>query len=353
MSKKVVRWITFVLAMCMMLALPVTANAECSLPDEIYLTQSASGRCTISSAAMMIRSRLYLSDNDLWKKVTESSAASYGWLSGAGLIWNWTYKIEDCSISIGRNSVSGISSDELKAILDEHPEGIVLYVSSVPHAVFLTDYEDDTFYCADPSSYYSGKRIPLDQSWTAKKCGDQADVLERVSSYWYVKSYSIPGYTEEVEPEVCECSEEFAGEYICTASTYLNIRSGHSTSSEVVGSIPSGATVDVTMAGEGWAHVEYNSTEGYAYMEYLKASNSFEEPDEEDPVEGPRPVGDVTGDEMVSNSDLVLLCRYIVGLVENEAEIADIIAYGDMDGDDAIANTDIVIMTQGIIGVNE
>ena len=77
------------------------------------------------------------------------------------------------------------------------------------------------------------------------------------------------GNEEETTP-TCGCDESLAGTYICTTeSTKLNIRGGHGTSFDKVGSIPKGAEVKVLKAGSEWAHVEYNGIEGYASMDYL------------------------------------------------------------------------------------
>lgn len=70
--------------------------------------------------------------------------------------------------------------------------------------------------------------------------------------------------------EVCSCSTGYAGTYTCVTTTYpLTIRSGHGTSFNAIGSIPSGASVTVTKANGSWAHVEYGGVSGYASMEYL------------------------------------------------------------------------------------
>lgn len=338
MKKLSMRFIACIIAVCILIAVPAAAGAVSAFPDSLYLTQNTSGTCTLCSATMMIRARMYLSNNNNWSKVTENDVRNYGWLSGVGLYWSWTYKYNDSSISVGRKAVSnGITADELKAILDDHPEGIVLYVASVPHAVFLTDYEGDTFYCADPSSYYSGRRMPLADSYTASRIGDQAEVLERVSSYWYVSSYSIPVHIEEDEdPEMCSCSDSIAGEYICTA-TSLNIRSGHGTHFGIIGSIPCGAVVRVTMADSTWAHIEYNGISGYANMEFLSSK---------------RPLGDIDGDNNVSNSDVVIALRFIVDLIGEDSDLYEsIIKYGDMDGDGEITNSDLVAITRITIGL--
>ena len=88
----------------------------------------------------------------------------------------------------------------------------------------------------------------------------------------------LPGtsYTfERSDDDVCNCSESYAGNYICTSNSTLNIRSGHSTSSSVVGSIPSGATVYVSKSDGTWAHVEYNGVSGCASMSYLSKKPDY------------------------------------------------------------------------------
>ena len=66
----------------------------------------------------------------------------------------------------------------------------------------------------------------------------------------------------------CSCSDSYAGDYVCTASSALNIRSGHG--GTVIGTIPSGAVVYVSKADGTWAHVSYNGINGCSSMQYLK-----------------------------------------------------------------------------------
>ncbi len=95
----------------------------------------------------------------------------------------------------------------------------------------------------------------------------------------YVKcscgAYQYTGATTYVAScsscNTCSCSTSYAGTYVCaTQSLPLNIREGHSTTSKVIGQIPSGATVTVAAANGTWAHVTYNGVSGYASIEYLK-----------------------------------------------------------------------------------
>ena len=248
----------------------ISAKAATALPDSIYLTQVGSSTCTLSATAMMLRARMYLSGNDLWRTISEQSVRPTAWVEGVGLKWSFTYTVQDSSMKVANASVSGISASQLKSLLDQHPEGIVLYCGKLPHAVFLTDYEGDTFYCAEPIESYSGKRIPLAESYLGYKYGTQETILARVTAYWYISTYSI----QAQKPE-CSCSDAYAGTYLCTTSvTGLNVRSGHSTAYDIIGSVPPGATVKVTHASgtsnSDWAHIEYNGLSGYASMQYLR-----------------------------------------------------------------------------------
>ena len=266
--------LTAAILLTMMPALAVRTSAATDFPEGLYLTQAGKTTCTLCSTAMMLRARMYLSGNTKWAHVTESGIKSTAWIDGTGLRWTFTYQIDGNSMTVSNQGLSGISVSNLKAVLDNHPEGIALYCGNAPHAVFLTDYEGDTFYCADPYSGYSGARIPLENSWLGDVYGSQATILKRVTAYWYVSSYSITDNRND-PPEPCDCVTDYAGTYICTTTSDfdLNIRSGHGTSYRIIGTIPSGETVTVTKASgdstSDWAHITYKGIEGFASMGYL------------------------------------------------------------------------------------
>ena len=189
--KKWVTWLIVSAIMALSVMIGSVSLAATDLSSEVYLAQQGSSTCTLASAAMMIRARFYKSNNSLWKSVTESSIRSKAWIEGSGLRHSWSYSIDNNSVSVAHSTVSGISVSSLKSLLNSHPEGIVLYCGKLPHAVFLTDYDGDTFYCADPIQSYSGKRISLAASYLGKKYGSQAGVLNNVTAYWYISSYKI------------------------------------------------------------------------------------------------------------------------------------------------------------------
>lgn len=165
-----------------------------TLPNAVFLQQVGKNTCTLSSSAMMLRARMYLSGKS-YSGITENSIKSTAWAGGSGLKWSWTYKSgSKTSISVSRVAKDGIEISELKEILNKHPEGIVLYCArntSNQHAVLVTDYVGDTFYCADPYGNYSKKRIKLENSLLGSKFGKQSNILDKVDAYWYVSSYSI------------------------------------------------------------------------------------------------------------------------------------------------------------------
>lgn len=87
----------------------------------------------------------------------------------------------------------------------------------------------------------------------------------------YIKWPGAAAYNGPVAPESCDCTEDYAGRYVCvSASSSLNIRSGHGTSYAVVGAIPPGGEVYVAKGNGTWAHVEYNGVTGFASMAYLE-----------------------------------------------------------------------------------
>ena len=160
------------------------------LPDEISLTQQTGETCTLASAAMMLRARMYRSENSNWASITEEGLRPKAWTT-EGLYHNFSYSIDDNTMTVAHTSCSGLTISELKSLLDSHPEGIVLYERAVPHAIFVSDYVGDTFYGYDPArSGYYGRRT-LDSTYLAQCVGNQASILSGADDYWYVSSYTV------------------------------------------------------------------------------------------------------------------------------------------------------------------
>lgn len=218
-----------ILSMLLVLALvltmiPASALAETINDDNVFLMQSGSGKCTLTSAVMMLRRRAIIDGNADWETITESTLGSVAWISGTGMRYNYSYM----GMSVDVKSYSGMSAAEkrsaLLALLDKHPEGIEIYDGSIPHAVLLTDYDadTDTFYCADPGT--AAKRIKLSQSWNATNRGSQDNVIANITQIWYItnKSGGGPGLlTVKLDPNGGACSE--ANAYVTAEGTVKSL----------------------------------------------------------------------------------------------------------------------------------
>ena len=186
--------ITGSLSAVMILTMTLPALADTQIDESVFIKQSARGKCTLASAAMVLRSAAYLSGDEDWEEITESSVGNAAWIGGAGLSWSFSYG----DYTMVHDYVS--STYELAELLEAHPEGIVAYDSWSPHAIFLTDYDEETgtFYCADPSEYAAYGEIPVSESLIS---------AENVDVVWYLSEPVTLAETEE-ETEAAESETE-------------------------------------------------------------------------------------------------------------------------------------------------
>ncbi|MBR4868865.1 MAG: InlB B-repeat-containing protein [Clostridia bacterium] len=141
------------------------------------------------------------------------------------------------------------------------------------HSIFITAIDGNNIYYCQANSPSGTNLVTYDncisRSALKSKVSDQLTSGTNKSGWVaHCKDNNI------VPSNDCKCSTSYKGSYKCTTSSLdLTIRSGHSTSSSVVGYIPSGATVYVSKASgtsaNDWAHVEYNGKTGYVSMQYL------------------------------------------------------------------------------------
>lgn len=195
----------FILSLVMMAAfLPGALAVDLSVDVGFYFKQSRGGTCTLASAAMMLRRRAYLDGLNDWVDVTENSVRSTAW--SGGLSHNFTYK----SMQVGYGTLPASKAEKtatLIQLLAEHPEGIVLYDRSQPHAVLLTDYTDGVFYCSDPAGNISAGRVPISKASVS---------ISSASCYWYIvsdKNETAVQVDEALtEAVIAEVDEEIAAE---------------------------------------------------------------------------------------------------------------------------------------------
>lgn len=171
------KWVSLLLTLVFALTcLPAALAVDLNVDAGFYFKQSRGGTCTLASAAMMLRRRAYFDGLNDWTDVTENSVRSTAWSNG--LAHSFTYK----EMQVGYATLPSSTAEKtqlLIKLLQEHPEGIVLYDRSQPHAVLLTDYTNGVFYCSDPAGNISSGRIPLNSSSVS---------IRGASCYWYVTS---------------------------------------------------------------------------------------------------------------------------------------------------------------------
>ena len=177
-ADRIQKKMTALLATAALLAVLIPGALAVDLNQDagFYFKQSRGGTCTLASAAMMLRRRAYFDGLDNWTDVTENGIKSTAW--SGGLSHSFTYN--DMHVGYATlPSGKAAKTEALISILAQHPEGIVLYDRSRPHAVLLTDYTDGVFYCSDPSGGVASGRVALSSASIS---------ISGASCYWYITS---------------------------------------------------------------------------------------------------------------------------------------------------------------------
>lgn len=197
--KKIVSIIIIILILLPVLNINNISYAVSLNDSAVFIKQSQGGRCTLASAVMMLRRRAIVDGLSNWNSITEDSIAPVCWcINGVdGLLGSFSYS----GMNVGMGTFYGDGSNNKSALislLNNHPEGIVGYNRGEyrKHAVLITDYDasTDTFYCADPSTYYPSGRIPLTSAYLPGNT--QAEKLISLDSYWYITNKSGSPATE-------------------------------------------------------------------------------------------------------------------------------------------------------------
>lgn len=224
--------------------------------SSVFLKQQGSETCTLCSNVMMLRRTAMLRGDSDWNTITESAAASTLWCPGVGMYNSYTYR----GITVASKSFGYDVRGELIELLREHPEGIVAYDYSYPHAVLVTDYTDGEFYVAEPANYFPAGRIRASQALIHPL---------NAEAYWYVVSPDVQlsgeGKTDEIN-----VSEYWQ----ITAESGIHLRASYSVSSASRGIIPCGQTLFVTKrvksGGYEWGYTTYGSSTGWVALDYAK-----------------------------------------------------------------------------------
>lgn len=258
-------------AMCLSMSTfsPVTAHAQSINDANMFVKQPKDGdrSCNACSQTMLLKRTFYLLGKDPNSVTLEGTRRTTCAKNSLGnyTLGKASYNYQ--GISVARHTFNK-NANTLKSLLDQHPEGIVLFRNDGhTHAVLVTDYQGGVFYAADPANCSGKGRIPLTSTFRVR--------VETAGYYWAVSSPSIPRdrlnqQTSQPSAPADNCSTSYAGNYTCTAPHYLQIREGHGTNYRAIGRIYPGKTVYVSRGNGSWAHVSYNGVNGYVSMSYLK-----------------------------------------------------------------------------------
>ena len=242
--------------------------------SNVFLKQAGSDTCTLCAAAMMMRRYSMLRGDSGWSSITESAIKSKAWKNGEGLRWSFSYSNSSVgNISVGHYTLPGGSANEalIQAELKNCPEGIVIYNTSVPHAVLLTDYTDGVYYCADPLGSISKGRIPLTSSYKVR--------IDNVKAYWKVTSPIVNGPTKANTLTINYNAnggtipdQIISYEYKVTEDIGINMRSDAGTGYSKVTALPKNTTFTVkygdtkTADGYTWGKTTYNGNTGWVVI---------------------------------------------------------------------------------------
>lgn len=159
---------------------------------EVFLKQvNGDMQCTLVAATMLIRRASMLLGNPNWADITIEEVKKQAWVDKVGLKYTFTYE----GITVSKAAFGNDPVNESIALLQQHPEGIVLYRQNRKprsHAVLLTDYTNGIFYCADPADAVPYGRIPISEGLVQ---------VNEADYYYYITSPSIPSPTFTINVE--------------------------------------------------------------------------------------------------------------------------------------------------------
>lgn len=171
--------------------------------------------------------------------------------------------------NIGSISAGSLDETKLKDLISKASIGAHIRTGGSAHSMILLSKSDSGFTVAQANGsnnneytgYFRCRIGTATYTWT-----EYCNSSYGTRGIAFIKqSTTLP-----IPPSACICTTVYAGKYECTANTSLIIRSDHSSSSSKLGSIPNGATFEVSAGDGSWAHVSYNGISGYASMQYMK-----------------------------------------------------------------------------------
>ncbi len=149
--------------------------------------------CVFTSCLNMFRRRAIIDGISGWESITHQIYSSKITTNGVTVRWTIT-DVLGMNASMTSNLTDNKKSYFI-SMLNNHPEGIVIYCGNSPmHTVLLTDYDSstDTFYCAETLSQFAYGRIPLTSCYISTYNGglSQNSIISKISQIWYISNKS-------------------------------------------------------------------------------------------------------------------------------------------------------------------
>ena len=152
--------------------------------EDVYLTQTVKHTCTLIACTMMLRNCACQADMD-YGPVTDAAVERKGWTKQYGLSHSFTVE----GMEVACSDAIRTAPDKKQYLIDclrQHPEGVVIYDTGAPHAIWLFGYDagGDIFWCADTIKSRGGHEMPLVA--TSIQGRTQQDKVNTIDKIWYV-----------------------------------------------------------------------------------------------------------------------------------------------------------------------
>lgn len=190
--------------------------------------------------------------------------------SGTG---NTIYYTNVIYSTLGTTTLSGgYSASTLKTLISACQPGAVIRVTG--HSMVIMAIFNDGFVVYD-ANFSSNDEVDV-RSYTwqgfVDSLGSRAIEALQMPNYYPGYTYSYDNSLPNGGSDVYEVDTSTAGAYEVYDCTTLNVRSAPSSSATRVGGIDSGTILTVKGTHDGWALIDYQGSECWVSMTYLRAA---------------------------------------------------------------------------------
>ena len=180
---------TAVICALVLMITPLFAGAEGAYfgshpAEDVYLIQTTRHTCTLIAATMMLRN-YYSMRGFPGGDVSEKLVRKAAWSKRGGLSRHFT--VVDMEVECSAEILDAVDKRlYLIMCLKLWPEGVVVYDTGAPHAIWVFGYDEDsdTFYCADTISDRGGRAISLAESSLKGKTQDEK--IRSIDRIWHI-----------------------------------------------------------------------------------------------------------------------------------------------------------------------